>query len=40
MFTIGKLADLTSVSNDTLRYYEHEGLIQADRKERGRLPAL
>ena len=27
MFTIGKLASLTNVSNDTLRYYEHEGLI-------------
>ena len=25
--TIGKLAGLTSVSNDTLRYYEEEGLI-------------
>jgi len=28
MFTIGKLASLTDVSNDTLRYYEHEGLIE------------
>ncbi len=28
MFTIGKLAALTDVSNDTLRYYEHEGLIE------------
>jgi DNA-binding transcriptional MerR regulator len=28
MFTIGKLASLTSVSNDTLRYYEHEGLVK------------
>ncbi len=28
MFTIGKLAALTSVSNDTLRYYEAEGLVQ------------
>src|SRR5258708_2590254 len=28
MFTIGKLAALTSVSNDTLRYYEAEGLFQ------------
>src|SRR5260370_2007827 len=28
MFTIGKLASLTSVSNDTLRYYEHEGLVE------------
>lgn len=28
MFTIGKLASLTSVSNDTLRYYEQEGLIE------------
>ena len=27
MFTIGKLAGLTNGSNDTLRYYEHEGLI-------------
>lgn len=27
MLTIGKLASLTSVSNDTLRYYEEEGLI-------------
>jgi DNA-binding transcriptional MerR regulator len=27
MFTIGKLASLTSVSNDTLRYYEQEGLV-------------
>src|SRR5229473_527471 len=27
MFTIGKLASLTSVSNDTLRYYEAEGLV-------------
>ncbi len=27
MFTIGKLAALTSVSNDTLRYYEAEGLV-------------
>ncbi len=28
MFTIGKLAALTRVSNDTLRYYEHEGLVE------------
>ncbi|KAB2846027.1 MAG: heavy metal-responsive transcriptional regulator [Hyphomicrobiaceae bacterium] len=28
MFTIGKLASRTQVSNDTLRYYEHEGLIE------------
>jgi MerR family Zn(II)-responsive transcriptional regulator of zntA len=28
MFTIGKLAGLTSVSSDTLRYYEQEGLIR------------
>ena len=28
MFTIGKLAGLTSVTNDTLRYYEQEGLIR------------
>lgn len=27
MFTIGKLAGLSNVSNDTLRYYEQEGLI-------------
>lgn len=35
MFTIGKLASLTSVSNDTLRYYEHEGLV----KPAGKSPA-
>ena len=28
MFTIGKLASQTNVSNDTLRYYEQEGLIE------------
>ncbi|MBX9825380.1 MAG: heavy metal-responsive transcriptional regulator [Xanthobacteraceae bacterium] len=28
MLTIGKLAGLTNVSNDTLRYYEREGLIE------------
>lgn len=28
MFRIGKLASLTDVSNDTLRYYEQEGLIE------------
>ena len=28
MFTIGKLASLTGVSNDTLRYYEQEGLVE------------
>lgn len=28
MFTIGKLASRTHVSNDTLRYYEQEGLIE------------
>jgi DNA-binding transcriptional MerR regulator len=28
MFTIGKLASLTSVGNDTLRYYEKEGLVE------------
>lgn len=28
MLTIGKLASLTEVSNDTLRYYEHEGLLE------------
>ena len=32
MLTIGKLAGLTSVSNDTLRYYEHEGLIRPTAK--------
>jgi hypothetical protein len=32
MFTIGKLAGLTSVSNDTLRCYEHEGLIRPTAK--------
>jgi len=35
MFTIGKLASLTSVSNDTLRYYEEEGLV----KPAGKTPA-
>jgi MerR family Zn(II)-responsive transcriptional regulator of zntA len=35
MFTIGKLAFLTSVSNDTLRYYEQEGLV----KPAGKSPA-
>ena len=28
MFTIGKLAGLTNVSNDTLRYYEQVGLVE------------
>ena len=28
MFTIGKLASLSGVSNDALRYYEREGLVQ------------
>src|SRR5258708_17335289 len=28
MFTIGKLASRTGVSNDTLRYYEQEGLVE------------
>ena len=28
VLTIGKLASLTRVSNDTLRYYEHEGLLE------------
>src|SRR5262249_18712668 len=32
MFTIGKLAGLTSVSNDTLRYYEQQGLIRPTAK--------
>src|SRR3954454_3406088 len=35
MFTIGKLASLTSVSSDTLRYYEQEGLV----KPAGKSPA-
>lgn len=30
MLTIGKLADLTSTTADTLRYYERMGLIKAD----------
>jgi MerR family Zn(II)-responsive transcriptional regulator of zntA len=32
MFTIGKLAALATVSNDTLRYYEQEGLISPTAK--------
>jgi len=35
MLTIGKLAGLTSVSNDTLRYYEQEGLIRPAAKSPG-----
>ncbi len=35
MITIGKLAGLTSVSNDTLRYYEEEGLISPAGKSPG-----
>lgn len=36
MFTIGKLAGLTGVSNDTLRYYEQEDLIRpADKSPAG-----
>lgn len=36
MFTIGKLAGLTGVSNDTLRYYEQEDLISpADKSPAG-----
>ena len=36
MLKIGKLAALTEVSIDTLRYYEREGLIEpADRSETG-----
>ncbi len=35
MFTIGKLAALTNVSNDTLRYYEQERLV----KPAGKSPA-
>lgn len=34
MFTIGKLASQTSLSNDTLRYYEEEGLIEPAGKSR------
>src|SRR5262249_35187024 len=34
MLTIGKLASLTHVSNDTLRYYEHEGLLEPAGKSR------
>lgn len=40
MFTIGKLASLTDVSNDTLRYYEQEGLIEPAGKSPGGLSAL
>ena len=32
MFTIGKLASLTKVSSDTLRYYEDERLIKPARR--------
>jgi DNA-binding transcriptional MerR regulator len=35
MFTIGKLASLTNVSNDTLRYYEDEGLVKPAAKSPG-----
>ena len=35
MLTIGKLAELTKVSNDTLRYYETEGLIRPAAKSAG-----
>jgi MerR family Zn(II)-responsive transcriptional regulator of zntA len=36
MLTIGKLAALTAISADTLRYYEEEGLISpADRSASG-----
>jgi len=36
MFTIGKLAGLTGVSNDTLRYYEQVNLIRpADKSASG-----
>jgi len=34
MFTIGKLAALATVSNDTLRYYEQEGLISPPQRAR------
>jgi len=32
MFTIGKLAGLTDLTTETLRYYEQEGLIVPDAK--------
>lgn len=32
MFTIGKLAGLTDISTEALRYYEQEGLIAPDAK--------
>lgn len=32
MFTIGKLAGLASISTETLRYYEQEGLIAPEAK--------
>ena len=35
MFTIGKLAALTAVSTDTLRYYEREGLVVPTGKSEG-----
>jgi len=35
MFTIGKLAGQTGVSNDTLRYYEQERLIKPAAKSPG-----
>ena len=35
MLTIGKMASLTSVSNDTLRYYEQERLIKPAGKSSG-----
>ena len=35
MFTIGKLASLSGVSNDTLRYYEAEGLVKPAGKSAG-----
>ena len=40
MFTIGKLAGLTSVSNDTLRYYEQEGLIRRSLHRRRKIRTL
>jgi DNA-binding transcriptional MerR regulator len=35
MFTIGKVAALTGVSSDTLRYYEQEGLVTPSGKSGG-----
>lgn len=35
VFTIGKLAKLTQLSTDTVRYYEKEGLINPAQKSQG-----